>query len=99
MVIRLLSSSIALISLGLFEYSHMNYEVDRAHDVAGEPSLAEMTEKAISILSKNPRGYFLLVEGRRTKEDYFTDVSLLLGIRPLVKFIRNYIWHRSRVFS
>lgn len=28
-----------------------------------EPTLAEMTEKAIKILSKNPNGFFLLVEG------------------------------------
>lgn len=41
----------------------MKYEVDRAGDRAGEPSLAEMTEKAIKILQKNPKGYFLLVEG------------------------------------
>ena len=41
----------------------MNYEVDRINDTAGEPSLKEMTEKAIKILSKNPKGYFLFVEG------------------------------------
>ena len=41
----------------------MNYEVDRENDTAGEPSIAEMTEKAIQILRKNSRGYFLLVEG------------------------------------
>ena len=41
----------------------MNYEVDRENNTAGEPSIAEMTEKAIQILRKNPRGYFLLVEG------------------------------------
>ena len=41
----------------------MNYEVDRAEDAAGEPSIAEMTEKAIKILQKNPKGYFLFVEG------------------------------------
>ena len=41
----------------------MKYEVDRANDTAGEPSIAEMTEKAIKILRKNPKGYFLFVEG------------------------------------
>lgn len=41
----------------------MKYELDRAADNAGEPSIAEMTEKAIKILQKNPKGYFLLVEG------------------------------------
>ncbi|XP_020627403.1 alkaline phosphatase-like isoform X1 [Orbicella faveolata] len=51
--------------IGLFEYSHMQYEVYRAEDTAGEPSIAEMTEKAINILQKNPKGYFLLVEGGR----------------------------------
>ncbi|MDH3213154.1 MAG: alkaline phosphatase [Myxococcales bacterium] len=51
--------------LGLFEVSHMNFEIDRAADVAGEPSLAEMTAKAIEILSRNPKGYFLMVEGGR----------------------------------
>lgn len=52
--------------LGLFEPSHMQYESDRtASDTPGEPSIAEMTEKAIKILQKNPKGYFLLVEGGR----------------------------------
>jgi alkaline phosphatase len=51
--------------LGLFEPSHMQYETDRASDVAGEPSLTEMTAKAISLLQKSPQGYFLHVEGGR----------------------------------
>lgn len=51
--------------LGLFEPSDMQYEIDRAGDKAGEPSLAEMTAKAIQILNKNKKGYFLMVEGGR----------------------------------
>jgi alkaline phosphatase len=51
--------------LGLFEASHMRFEIDRAEDVAGEPSLAEMTAKAIEILSRDPDGFFLMVEGGR----------------------------------
>jgi alkaline phosphatase len=50
---------------GLFEPSHMKWEHDRATDTAGEPSLAEMTTKSIDILSKNKKGYFLMVEGGR----------------------------------
>ena len=49
--------------LGLFDPSHMEFEIDRAKDTGGEPSLSEMTEKAIQILSQNPRGYVLMVEG------------------------------------
>ena len=51
--------------LGLFNSSHMEYEADRANDVAGEPSLSEMTSKSIDILSKNDKGFFLTVESGR----------------------------------
>ena len=51
--------------LGLFEPSHMLYEHDRAGDVAGEPSLAEMTRAAIARLSRDSDGYVLLVEAGR----------------------------------
>jgi alkaline phosphatase len=51
--------------LGLFERSHMKYEHDRPKDTGGEPSLAEMTEKAIAILRRNPNGFFLMVEAGR----------------------------------
>ncbi len=47
--------------LGLFEASHMKYENDRT----GEPTLAEMTEMAITNLSKNEQGYYLEVEAGR----------------------------------
>ena len=51
--------------LGLFEPSHMKYEFDRLKDKAGEPSLSEMTAKAIDVLSKNKKGFFLMVEAGR----------------------------------
>ncbi|WP_250634095.1 alkaline phosphatase [Pinirhizobacter soli] len=51
--------------LGLFEPSHMKFEHDRPSDVGGEPSLAEMTSSAIKVLSQNPNGFFLMVEGGR----------------------------------
>jgi alkaline phosphatase len=50
---------------GLFEPSHMQYEADRAADGAGEPSLSEMTSKAIQILSKNRKGFYMMVEAGR----------------------------------
>jgi len=51
--------------LGLFEPSHMNYEHDRPTDQAGEPSLAEMTARAIALLDDREAGFFMLVEGGR----------------------------------
>ena len=49
--------------LGLFAASHMDYEVDR--DTTAQPSLAEMTAKAIELLQGDEEGYFLMVEGSR----------------------------------
>lgn len=59
--------------LGLFERSHMRFDHDRLNPPAGEtgrivadePSLAEMTRTALKLLKKNPKGYFLMVEGGR----------------------------------
>ncbi|KKK55831.1 hypothetical protein LCGC14_3070610, partial [marine sediment metagenome] len=51
--------------LGLFNESHMQYENDRTNDRLGEPSLSEMTDKAINILDNKDRGFFLVVESGR----------------------------------
>ena len=50
---------------GLFSESHMRYAADRPNDALGEPTLAQMTTKAIQILDNNPQGYFLMVEAGR----------------------------------
>ncbi len=48
--------------LGLFEYGHMEFSADRESDGAGEPSLSEMTTKAIRLLGQSKTGYFLMIE-------------------------------------
>ena len=53
----------SICNAGLFTDSHMSYELSR--DNSQEPSLAEMTTKAIEILEKNEKGFFLLVEGKK----------------------------------
>lgn len=50
--------------------SHLEYELDRTAtppvgEGANQPSLAEMTVKAMDLLSGNANGYFLMVEGGR----------------------------------
>lgn len=50
---------------GLFNESHMQYEADRKNDIAGEPSLSEMTATAIKVLDNNNKGFFLMVESGR----------------------------------
>ncbi len=51
--------------LGLFDVSHMEYEHDRPGDIGGEPSLSRMTGKAIDLLKRNEKGFFLMIEGGR----------------------------------
>ncbi|XP_061189803.1 alkaline phosphatase, tissue-nonspecific isozyme-like [Saccostrea echinata] len=51
--------------LGLFSPSHMAYEIERNNSGHGEPSLTEMTSKAIKILQKNKKGFVLLAEGAK----------------------------------
>lgn len=47
----------------LFNKTCMEYEIERNPSV--EPSLAEMTQKAIDILSQKKEGFFLMVEGSK----------------------------------
>ena len=49
--------------VGLFTSSHMSYDLDR--DPSKEPSLGEMTNKAIDVLAAKKKGFFLMVEGGR----------------------------------
>lgn len=49
--------------LGLFEPGDLPYDLERNRDT--DPSLTEMVDVAIKILRRNPRGFYLLVEGGR----------------------------------
>ncbi len=51
--------------LGLFHDSYMNYVADRDDYESQEPTLVEMTEKALEVLTDNENGFFLMVEGAR----------------------------------
>jgi alkaline phosphatase len=49
--------------LGLFNMGNMAYEIDRAQTI--EPSLAEMAQKTLQVLSQNPKGFLVMIEGGR----------------------------------
>jgi len=51
--------------LGLFERDHLEFEAQRETDAGGEPALAELTAKAIQMLSKSEKGFVLMVEAGR----------------------------------
>ncbi|WP_082630123.1 alkaline phosphatase [Peribacillus muralis] len=51
--------------LGLFHPTYMNFKLDKEVMHSQEPSLPEMTAKAISVLSQGDKGFFLMSEGAR----------------------------------
>ncbi len=63
---------------GLFADDALAYEFDRETNRPSEPSLFEMTSKAISILSKDKDGFFLMVEG--SKVDWAAHANDPIGV-------------------
>lgn len=61
---------------GMFSATSLAYEFDR--DASKEPSLAEMTGKAIKLLSQDQEGFFLMVEG--SKVDWAAHANDPIGI-------------------
>lgn len=61
---------------GIFAPGSLAPEIDRAALAPEQPSLAQMTAKAISILKQNRNGFFLLVEGSQVDlADHANDPS------------------------
>ncbi|MBU9721476.1 alkaline phosphatase [Bacillus alkalicola] len=71
--------------LGLFHPSFMNYVGDREVNNSEEPTLVEMTEKAIERASLDEDGFFLMIEGARI--DHISHAADFGGIwRETVEF-------------
>ena len=51
--------------MGLFNTSHLNYNLDRTKKNLPEPSLKQMALAAWDILTQNKNGFFPMVEGGR----------------------------------
>lgn len=63
---------------GMFAGADMAYDIDRKQLAPQEPSLAEMTKKAIELLSQNKNGFFLFVEG--SKVDWASHANDPVGV-------------------
>ncbi|MDX6766396.1 MAG: alkaline phosphatase [Candidatus Methylacidiphilales bacterium] len=67
--------------LGLFQADHLPYTIDHRQDGAlleTVPSLSEMTDAALSLLARQDRPFFLMVEGARV--DHAAHVNDAAGI-------------------
>ncbi len=60
----------------LFGKADLPYDIDR--DTTETPSLAQMTSKAIEVLEKNKKGFFLMVEG--SKVDWAAHANDPIGM-------------------
>ena len=85
---------------GLFAADAMAHDFDRQQlsKFQEEPSLAEMTQAAISILSKNPRGFILMVEGSQVDwsshaNDPIGVISEVLSFDAAVEVALKYAMH------
>ncbi|MFH1058937.1 MAG: alkaline phosphatase [Pseudomonadota bacterium] len=66
--------------VGLFAADHLAAELDRPQLAPDQPTLARMTAKALDLLAKNPKGFFLMVEGSQIDwADHANDPAHLLG--------------------
>lgn len=79
--------------LGLFGLgSHLKYHLQAEEEgVTNEPTLWEMTEKALEIVSKNENGFFLFVEGGKIDLAHH-DAYARAALRETIQFqdaIRN----------
>jgi len=82
--------------LGLFASDHMSYEIDRDH--ALEPSLAEMAKLAVNLLSRNAKGFFVMIEGSRIdhaghQNDPATHARDVLAYDDAVKVALDFARH------
>ena len=92
------SSNDVLPLLSLFSPDHMNYEIDRDPNV--QPSLAEMTLKALQIfdakLTQNTSGFFLMIEGSRIDmaahaNDPVAHLHEVGAYNDVVSLVRHYV--------
>jgi alkaline phosphatase len=76
----------------------MSYEIDR--DPAQEPSLKEMSEKALKFLdsatAKSDKGFFLMIEGSRIdmaahSNDPATHVHDILAYHETIELVKKYV--------
>lgn len=72
--------------LGLFSNSHMTYMLDRKPDDT-EPTLTDMTAEAIRRVSRDPDGYYLMVEGGRIDHGHH-DGKAGYALEEAVEFAR-----------
>jgi len=90
--------------LGLFAYSGMldgiKYSNSKNDPARSEPTLKEMTAKALDILSQDPDGFFLMIEGGQIdwaghNNDAGTMLHELLKFDEAIEYVYQWVQNRD----
>lgn len=66
--------------LGLFAGHTMNTTIDRDDENTGEPGIDLMARTALSVLARNPKGFFLMIEcGQLDLVSHMNDTGAVVG--------------------
>ena len=90
--------------IGLFAEQHMDYEIDRIQqNPKTQPSLAEMTTKALDLLEEADEPFFLLVEGARIdmaghNHDAYAHYLEILEYQETVKLVKGWVDNNSNTY-
>ncbi|MEI6795494.1 MAG: alkaline phosphatase [Methanomassiliicoccales archaeon] len=93
---QMLANTSAAKLYGAFAATSMAHDFDRSlPQFSNEPSLAEMTEVAIEVLSRNPNGFVLMVEGSQVDwsshaNDPVGVISEMLAFDSAVKVAKDF---------
>lgn len=83
--------------IGLFAEQHMSYEIDRIHqNPVQEPSLPEMTIKALDLLKENDNPFFMLIEGARIDmaahaHDSYTHYLEIMQYQDTISLVKQFV--------
>ncbi|KAI8366107.1 alkaline phosphatase [Radiomyces spectabilis] len=95
---QLPTSGDILPTMALFSSEHMSYEIDRKSEE--EPSLTEMSDKALKILSDATKGsdtgFFLMIEGSRIdmaahSNDAATHLHDILEYQNVIQLVKQFV--------
>lgn len=86
--------------LGLFHPTNMHFQLDRDELNSEEPNLKEMTTKGLDLLSKDDKGFFVLIEGARIDHaSHASDITSIwketIDFDQTVKYVVEWAKKRS----
>lgn len=81
--------------LGMFRSTHTRFHLTAYENGEDEPTLVEMTQKAVEMLEKNENGFFLLVEGGRIDHGHH-DTETRKALDETVEFAKAVEFIRER---